>query len=332
MRKTAIVAAILISASGAFAQPRKNACTKYDEAHLDACASGKEAVWAYDFSGPDTNGQTVQSAAFKSSGAAQSDRDAAKRLCDAVDRYWNHTSCRTTYGAPYCAACGQGASRSGSFQPEQEVTLEKAHLVLDRWRSQVASATRMMLRDNASANPLRNVGKVLRDYAGALKDASRDAVRLQRIMQSVSAGAASLTSSLQPAVNTLQNDLNTVQTAQGNYVQALQQPQQPTPPPITESEGCIEASYGAPGNWLRFLNNCGHAVNVVFVFYGPTHYQGAVDIRPGEYGGTGLSTQDVATYGGNYRLYVCPKGFVPFDERGRYVNRPDASSFTCKRQ
>jgi hypothetical protein len=119
MKNAAILVVILLTAFAVRADERKNACTKYDETHLDACASGKEAVWAYDFHGPDTNGQIVQSTGYKTELAAAQDRDSAKKLCDTVDRYFSHTSCRTTYGEPYCAACGPGASREGPLQQEQ---------------------------------------------------------------------------------------------------------------------------------------------------------------------------------------------------------------------
>jgi len=327
--KSVILALTVLIACAAYAQERKNACTKYDETHLQACASGRDPVWAYDVKGPDTNGQIVQSTGYRTAQAAEQDRDAAKKLCDTVDRYFDHTSCRTTYGTPYCAACGTGASREGSLQPEQEVNLEKAHLVLDRWRSQVVSATRTMLRDNPSANPLRNTGKVLRDYTAALRDATKDAIRLQRVLQNGSGGVNTLSADLQPAIDALQNDISGIQTVQRDYEQSLQS--QPPDPGSSNApgSGCVSAAYDGAYHWLQLHDNCGQPVYVTLIFTSGK-YQVAADIGTGRAADTGLSRQDVDSYGGHYELLVCPKGSVPVDGRGRLVDWQTFSNFTCK--
>jgi hypothetical protein len=236
MNKSAFFTIVLLLAYAAYAQERKNACTKYDETHLDACASGREAVWAYDFSDPEVNGgQTVQSWGFKNTQAAERDRDFNKKWCDIIAR-WDHTSCRNAYGEPYCAACAPGAIRQGALSQEQQVWLEKSNLVIERWELQSARAIIKFASENPQPNPYSSVGSVLRDYTSALRDALKDLIRLRRAMQQVYTGVKGFTANIQPAIDALQNDENRIDTADANYQQSGL-----APPP---------ANYGTAGNWM----------------------------------------------------------------------------------
>jgi hypothetical protein len=235
VKRVASFVLVFLLAYASPAQERKNACTQYDETHLDACVSGRQGVWAYDFSGPDTGGQVVQSGGFTSARSAQSDRDSAQRLCSVLDRYFNHTGCQTNYGSPYCAACAPGAPRQGSLPQESQVWLEKSNLVIGQWEQQSAQALRIFASENPQPNPYSNVGSVLSDYTTALRDAVTDLIHLRQAMQPIYAGIAGFGASIQPAIDALQNDENRVQTAQASYQQAL------SAPPA--------ASYGAAGNW-----------------------------------------------------------------------------------
>jgi len=229
LRSAMFVALLFSLAGGAFAQARKNACTKYDETHLDACASGKQPVWAYDFSGPDTSGQIVQSTGFNTAQSAERDRKAAQKLCEMLDEYFNHTHCRTTYDPPYCAACDPAAQYTKQPPAEEQVWLEKSSLLLDQWQAQAAAAIKTFATENPTPNPYANVGSVLRDYANALKDAVRDTIRLRMALQNLRGGVSLISSQLQQAVNSFQQDQSLVQTAQTRYRSAV--PSQPAAPP-----------------------------------------------------------------------------------------------------
>jgi hypothetical protein len=229
---------ILLPGAG-LGQARKNACTKYDETHLDACVSGQQGVWAYDLSGPDTSGQVVQSSGFTTSQSAERDREAALKLCETLDEYFNHSHCRSTYGPPYCAACGSSTQYTKHPPAEEQVWLEKSNLLLDQWELQAAAAIKIFSAENPSPNPYGNVGTVLGDYANALKDAVSDTIRLRRILQNLNAGTSEISTQLREAIDNLQQDQSRVQTTQAHYQNA------------TANAPVIPPAASAPsGEWL----------------------------------------------------------------------------------
>lgn len=136
-----------------------------------------------------------------------------------VDRYWNHTSCRTTYGEVYCAACGPDAARLASLTPEEKVLVEKAYLVFDQWKSEAEEAIKTFGAENPESTPFDATGKVLADYVTALKDATKDAIRLRDIMQNLNGATNSFSDALRPAIDSMTRVEQEVDTASRPFQQ-----------------------------------------------------------------------------------------------------------------
>jgi len=119
----------------------------------------------------------------------------------------------------YCAACGSDAARFASLPQEEKVLVEKAYLVFDQWTTQAAMAIKTFASENPTSTPFDATGKVLADYVTALRDATKDAIRLRDIMQNLNGATNSFSDALRPAIDSMTRDEQEVETASRPFQQ-----------------------------------------------------------------------------------------------------------------
>ena len=92
---------------------------------------------------------------------------------------------------------------------------------------------------------------------------------------------------------------------------------------------CIREFYD-PGmyDYLTFKNSCSQSLTVVFVAKDNSGASGTMDLRPGGQDSIGKLAGRVPKIG-DFQLYVCRSGDLPFDDTGKVVSKP-RSSFQCK--
>lgn len=98
---------------------------------------------------------------------------------------------------------------------------------------------------------------------------------------------------------------------------------------IPTLSSCIREFYD-PGmyNYLTFKNNCSHSVTLVFVAKDASGASGTMELRPGAEDSVGKLKGHVPKVGG-FQFYVCPSGYLPVDDTGKVVTKPEMS-FKCK--
>jgi hypothetical protein len=165
-----------------FAQtdPYRGRCLPELENRLDACAAGNQEVWHYTFR-EKSKTNYVRSWPYKSRERAQRALESDRKLCQSVDRYFDHTDCQTSYGEVFCAACeSQDIAREWTQTDAGHSLLQQA----ERWDGLVIGA----LRDVQAAErqgfttPDRAFGGVFREYAGNLRSAQERARALESLL------------------------------------------------------------------------------------------------------------------------------------------------------
>lgn len=99
-------------------------------------------------------------------------------------------------------------------------------------------------------------------------------------------------------------------------------------PPLNS---CIKEFYD-PGmyDYLTFQNTCTQSLTVVLVAKDNSGDGGTLELRPGGKDSVGLS-KGKKPQPGSFALYVCQSGYVPLDDSGKVVSKPD-SNFRCSQK
>lgn len=171
--------------------PEAGRCSKDAERDLVECNDGTSCVWHYLKGDPDTGRKSI-SWCYKSREEAERARENAHKLCETVSRYWDKTSCRTTFSAPFCKACGNKSDRKGC-ESAQSSGLNPSELVFEAARGAQDFSTRLPIWERAfpgsttpsasGGGPYTSVGTVVSGYADALKHAKRKLDQLSCIAE-----------------------------------------------------------------------------------------------------------------------------------------------------
>lgn len=86
-----------------------------------------------------------------------------------------------------------------------------------------------------------------------------------------------------------------------------------------------KSSYG----WYAFQNNCGQAINLLFVPLLGSAGGGQMNLAAGQHDSTAWGASEIASFGGGYSLYVCPLHYSPVTAEDRVPSRP-GQQFTCR--
>ena len=98
-------------------------------------------------------------------------------------------------------------------------------------------------------------------------------------------------------------------------------------PPLNS---CIREFYDPEMyNYLTFKNNCSQSLTIVFIAKDGSGAGGTTDLRPGGKDSVGRSAGGRVPKIGDFQLYVCPVGYMPVDDNGKVVSKPQ-SSFKCQ--
>lgn len=241
----AAVALLLAAGTGAYAKQEdvtKGACAKEEEHHTDRCTSGKENIWHYTYTDA-KDGKLRKSWGYKSRASAQKGLESSKHLCQAVDRYWDHKDCQTTYGEIFCAGCEQTKTTRKLGAGEDDL-LEAGERQLERWGVEglLAAKTIKEAEESGQASHGSGIGKVLREYTTELKAARDRAKKLHDLMSGSKTGKAPLSELLTKATNDLEAATTRVETSR----KALTQ-QQAASQPSPLSAVAIDGTNGAYG-------------------------------------------------------------------------------------
>lgn len=154
--------------------PFRGRCLPEVERELNACQSGTQDVWYYTFQ-EKGHSELARSWAYKSRERAQRALESDRRLCQTVDRYFDHTDCQTRYGDVFCAACESDPGLDWLGTDLKNSLLKDIQL----WDGTVINALleiRRIEQTGVLLGQRPSVGKVFKDYLEQLK-AARERVR-----------------------------------------------------------------------------------------------------------------------------------------------------------
>jgi hypothetical protein len=91
---------------------------------------------------------------------------------------------------------------------------------------------------------------------------------------------------------------------------------------------CAHEFYEPVYHWLSYENTCSYGIHVSLVGISKPH-SGALDIKAGGHGGTGMSASEVKAVGG-LRAYACPAGYAAFDTADKLINTKVVDKYACR--
>jgi hypothetical protein len=153
-------------------------CDERVEPYTAACHDGKSSVWYYTFTDDNEPGQTFISWSYRSQAIAKRALESDQRLCQTVDRYFDHRDCSRQYSAPMCLACGT-APEPARDRAQRDLE-DAAGKLFENWRTRLIGAIGAWRRATQGRNPYGDVGSVARDYAKALEQSLEKLREIER--------------------------------------------------------------------------------------------------------------------------------------------------------
>jgi hypothetical protein len=254
MPRRMFFAGLLVIAVAYCQDPYRGRCAPEVERELNACQSGTQDVWYYTFQEKGRS-QWVRSWSYKSQARAQRALESDRRLCQTVDRYFDHTDCQTNYGDVFCAACESDPGLSWMGADLKNSVLKDIQL----WDASLISALTQIRRIEQTGIPLgerSNWGNVLKDYFEQLK-AARERVRaFQSLMTKQSRDLDALARLLDQVTQSIE------------HVQASYQQVQATPIPSGNTGAAMSPVVALTDQCAAKLPNwtptCDQAVDALF--------------------------------------------------------------------
>lgn len=206
----------LFAATAAAQDAERGRCAPEIEARLEACQSGAQDVWHYTYQGRN-DARMQRSWPYKSRERAERAMEADRKLCETVDRYFDHTDCQTRYGEVFCGAC---ETRDAGLDWLRADTKRSLLAEVEYWDRTIRQAARSVVKiENGRPAPGPRFGNVFREYVGQLK-AARQRVRA---IEALLGHTTRETDELTRMIATLDAEIRTAESS-GRQIEALSVP------------------------------------------------------------------------------------------------------------
>jgi hypothetical protein len=196
---------------------------------------------------------------YKSRERAQRAMESDRKLCQAVDRYFDHTDCQTRYGSVFCAACESTDTGLGWLKADLKNSLLAE---IEYWDRTVFEAARTIQKiENGEPGAGPRFGNVFREYAGQLR-AARDRVRA---IESLLGHPVAQLDQLDRMIGDLESQIRMAESAgQQLHPAPISPPVASAPPPASSGSPVVTLTADCTRHLPSWTPVCDQAVDALF--------------------------------------------------------------------